>query len=117
MNSLISFQLFVLFLNLLLLFFDFSNCHIPNTLEGPFLPVTVPFDTSLRGDTEDLPDDDPRVRRQVTGFQPEQISLSLSTTHHSVWLSWITGMSMILMPSGLYVVILDLADNAFVLLI
>jgi acid phosphatase type 7 len=93
MNSLTSLQLFFLLLNLLPLFFTFSNCHIPTTLEGPFLPVTVPFDTSLRGDTEDLPDDDPRVRRQVTGFQPEQISLSLSTTHHSVWLSWITGMS------------------------
>ncbi|KAK2414125.1 purple acid phosphatase [Trifolium repens] len=84
---------FILFLNLLHLFPTFSNCHIPipTTLEGPFLPVTVPFDPSLRGDTVDLPDTDPRVRRQVTGFQPEQISLSLSTTHDSVWISWITG--------------------------
>jgi hypothetical protein len=86
---------FILFLNLLPLFHTFINCHIPipTTLEGPFLPVTVPFDPSLRGDTVDLPDTDPRVRRQVIGFEPEQISLSLSTTHDSVWISWITGMN------------------------
>lgn len=76
---------------ILLLFVPFTNCHIPTTLEGPFVPVTVPFDTSLRGVAVDLPDTDPRVRRQVRGFEPEQISLSLSTTFDSVWITWITG--------------------------
>ncbi|KAL5058628.1 hypothetical protein RYX36_030232 [Vicia faba] len=69
----------------------YINCHIPTTLEGSFLPVTVPFDVSTCGNTSDLPDTDPRVRRQVVGFEPEQISLSLSSTHDSVWVSWITG--------------------------
>jgi hypothetical protein len=45
----------------------------------------------LRGNAVDLPDADPRVRRRVKGFQPEQISLSLSATYDSVWISWITG--------------------------
>ncbi|KAK7256037.1 hypothetical protein RIF29_29469 [Crotalaria pallida] len=76
---------------LLLLCFGHYYCHVPTTLEGPFEPVTVPFDPALRGVAVDLPDTDPRVRRQVQGFQPEQISLSLSTTHDSVWVSWITG--------------------------
>lgn len=64
---------------------------IPSTLDGPFEPRTVPFDVSLRGNAVDLPDADPRVRRRVKGFQPEQISLSLSATYDSVWISWITG--------------------------
>ncbi|TKY66137.1 Purple acid phosphatase 15 [Spatholobus suberectus] len=79
---------FVLLLNLLV---GFGHCHIPSTLEGPFDPVTVPFDPALRGVAVDLPDTDPRVRRLVQGFEPEQISVSLSTTHDSVWISWITG--------------------------
>uniref|UniRef100_A0A6N2LCZ0 Purple acid phosphatase n=2 Tax=Salix viminalis TaxID=40686 RepID=A0A6N2LCZ0_SALVM len=64
---------------------------IPSTLDGPFAPHTAPFDVSLRGNAVDLPDTDPRVRRRVKGFQPEQISVSLSTTYDSVWISWITG--------------------------
>ncbi|GLT28179.1 hypothetical protein SLA2020_031300 [Shorea laevis] len=64
---------------------------IPSTLDGPFVPVTVPYDVSLRGNAVDLPGTDPRVRRRVQGFQPEQISVSLSYTYDSVWISWITG--------------------------
>ncbi|XP_061371627.1 purple acid phosphatase 15-like isoform X2 [Gastrolobium bilobum] len=79
---------FVLLLNVLV---GFGHCHIPTTLEGPFDPVTVPFDPALRGVALDLPDTDPRVRRHVRGFEPEQISLSLSSNHDSIWVSWITG--------------------------
>ncbi|MBA0560436.1 hypothetical protein Golob_017333 [Gossypium lobatum] len=64
---------------------------IPSTLDGPFEPVTVPYDVSLRGNAVDLPDTDPRVRRCVEGFEPEQISVSLSVNYDSVWISWITG--------------------------
>eukprot|EP01018_Ginkgo_biloba_P037583 Gb_25900 [translate_table: standard] len=64
--------------------------RIPTTLEGPFEPVTVPFDNSLRGQTIDLPEDDPRVQKRVTGISPEQISLALSTPD-AVWVSWVTG--------------------------
>lgn len=64
---------------------------IPTTLDGPFKPVTVPFNTSLRGKAIDLPDTDIRVQRVVQGFEPEQISISLSTSHDSVWISWVTG--------------------------
>ncbi|KAJ4851517.1 Purple acid phosphatase 15 [Turnera subulata] len=69
--------------------------NIPSTLDGPFEPVTIPLDVSLRGLALDLPDIDPRVRRRVKGFEPEQISVSLSATHDSVWISWITGESQI----------------------
>ncbi|KAK6145826.1 hypothetical protein DH2020_019695 [Rehmannia glutinosa] len=65
--------------------------EIPTTLEGPFNPVTIPLDKSFRGHAIDLPDNDPRVQRNVTGFEPEQISVSLSSTYDSVWISWITG--------------------------
>ncbi|GER28783.1 purple acid phosphatase [Striga asiatica] len=65
--------------------------EIPTTLEGPFIPVTVPLDKSFRGHAIDLPDNDPRVQRNVTGYGPEQISVSLSSTYDSVWISWITG--------------------------
>ncbi|EPS72247.1 purple acid phosphatase, partial [Genlisea aurea] len=67
------------------------RAEIPTTIQGPFKPVTVPLDASFKGSAEDLPDTDPRVRRNVTGFQPEQISISLSSTYDSVWISWITG--------------------------
>ncbi|XP_057965783.1 purple acid phosphatase 15-like [Malania oleifera] len=67
------------------------HARIPTTLDGPFDPVTVPFDRRLRGHAVDLSDTDPRVRRRVSGYEPEQISVSLSTTHDSVWISWITG--------------------------
>ena len=69
-----------------------NTSKIPTTLEGPFKPVTVPLDNSFRGHAIDLPETDPRVQRTVTGFEPEQISVSLSSTHDSVWISWITGM-------------------------
>ncbi|KAL0403799.1 UNVERIFIED_CONTAM: Purple acid phosphatase 15 [Sesamum radiatum] len=64
---------------------------IPTTLDGPFKPVTVPLDESFRGNAIDLPDSDPRVQRKVSGFEPEQISVSLSYNYDSVWISWITG--------------------------
>ncbi|KAI5650641.1 hypothetical protein M9H77_36646 [Catharanthus roseus] len=64
---------------------------IPTTLDGPFKPVTISLDKSFRGNAIDLPDTDPRVQRNVVGFEPEQISVSLSSTYDSVWISWITG--------------------------
>lgn len=70
---------------------------IPRTIDGPFKPVTVPLDKSFRGHAVDIPDTDPLVQRTVQGFQPEQISLSLSTSHDSVWVSWITGTSLFLL--------------------
>ncbi|KAH7683084.1 Acid phosphatase protein [Dioscorea alata] len=69
---------------------------IPTTLDGPFPPLTVSLDDSgFRGNAVDLPGTDPRVRRMVNGFEPEQISVSLSTFADSVWISWITGESQI----------------------
>nr|GLL43795.1 purple acid phosphatase 15-like [Ipomoea trifida] len=64
---------------------------IPSTLDGPSEPVTVALDQTFRGHAIDLPDTDPRVQRTVEGWKPEQISVSLSSTHQSVWISWITG--------------------------
>ncbi|XP_041003557.1 purple acid phosphatase 15 isoform X1 [Juglans microcarpa x Juglans regia] len=72
-----------------------SGTKIPSTLDGPFEPVTVPFDANLRGNAVDLPESDPRVQRRVKGFEPEQISVSLSSHYDSVWISWITGESQI----------------------
>ncbi|KAG7987627.1 hypothetical protein I3843_03G144000 [Carya illinoinensis] len=72
-----------------------SGIKIPSTLDGPFEPVTVPFDANLRGNAVDLPESDPRVQRRVKGFEPEQISVSLSSHDDSVWISWITGESQI----------------------
>lgn len=77
---------------LLLLAVVAVESRIPTTLDGPFKPVTVPFDLSLRGNAVDLPDSDRRVRRSVKGFEPEQISVTLSASHDSVWISWITGL-------------------------
>ncbi|KAI3925951.1 hypothetical protein MKW98_028087 [Papaver atlanticum] len=77
--------------SLLLGFVILVNGDIPTTLDGPFDPVTVPFDENLRGHAVDLPDTDPRVQRNVTGFEPEQISVSLSVSYDSVSISWITG--------------------------
>lgn len=76
---------------LILVNFAAIHARIPTTLDGPFTPVTVPFDQSLRGKAVDLPDTDPRVRRRVRGFEPEQISVALSASFDSVWISWITG--------------------------
>ncbi|XP_047319314.1 purple acid phosphatase 15-like [Impatiens glandulifera] len=82
----------MLFLFLLLLGLSPASIHtIPTTLDGPFPPVTVPLDDSFRGNAVDLPDTDTRVRRNVNGFQPEQITVSLSSTYDSVWISWVTG--------------------------
>lgn len=70
---------------------DVAN-GIPTTLDGPFVPVTSPLDgAGFRGSAVDLPDSDPRVRRRARGFEPEQISVSLSATPDSVWISWVTG--------------------------
>ena len=74
-----------------LLLFALSYAQIPTTLDGPFKPLTVSFDESLRGNAVDLPHTDPRVQRRVSGFEPEQISVSLSYDYDSVWISWITG--------------------------
>ncbi|XP_038989739.1 purple acid phosphatase 15-like [Phoenix dactylifera] len=69
-----------------------SNGEIPTTLDGPFDPVTSPLDhKKFRGLAVDLPDSDPRVQWQARGFEPEQISISLSTTPDSIWISWVTG--------------------------
>lgn len=39
----------------------------------------------------DMPHTDPLLQTTAQGFQPQQISLSLSSSHHSVSISWITG--------------------------
>ncbi|KAL5798743.1 hypothetical protein ACOSQ2_003563 [Xanthoceras sorbifolium] len=85
---------FAISCNLIFLLLDHHlaiRADIPSTLDGPFAPVTVPYDFSLRGNAVDIPDSDPRVRRRVGEFEPEQISLSLSATYDSLWISWITG--------------------------
>ncbi|KAK1294101.1 Purple acid phosphatase 15 [Acorus calamus] len=65
---------------------------VPTTLDGPFEPVTVPLpDDVFRGHAVDLPPTDARVRRNVVGFEPEQVSVSLSAESDSVWVSWVTG--------------------------
>lgn len=72
--------------------------RIPTTLDGPFVPVTVPiYGRVTPRNAVDLPDSDPRVQRRVTGWEPEQISLSLSATEDSVWISWITGLCSVLL--------------------
>ncbi|KAL2932754.1 Purple acid phosphatase 15 [Bienertia sinuspersici] len=82
----------LIFVAFSLLTFSLSSAtSIPTTLDGPFEPVTVPYDVSLRGNAVDLPDTDSRVQRIVNGFEPEQISVSLSVDYDSVWISWITG--------------------------
>ncbi|XP_024519500.1 purple acid phosphatase 23 [Selaginella moellendorffii] len=63
---------------------------IPTTLEGPFKPVTIPFDSSLRRGSQDLPTDDPRLQRTRPHGFPEQIKLALSH-HGSMWVSWVSG--------------------------
>lgn len=63
---------------------------IPTTLEGPFDPVTIRFDPSLRQGSDDIPMDDPRLKKNVTSMFPEQIALALSTPT-SMWVSWVTG--------------------------
>lgn len=61
-------------------------------MDGPFEPVTVPLDGRVaRGHAVDLPASDFRLQRKVTELEPEQISVSLSATEDSVWISWVTG--------------------------
>ena len=67
-----------------------SGKHIPTTLEGPFDPITIRFDPSLRRGSDDIPMDDPRLKKNVTSMFPEQIALALSTPT-SIWVSWVTG--------------------------
>lgn len=74
---------------------DGDGDGIPTTLDGPFKPVTVPLDTSFRGNAVDLPHSDPRLQRMVQGFEPEQISVTLSSTYDSVWISWVTGLTLL----------------------
>ncbi|CAM8983600.1 unnamed protein product [Rhodiola kirilowii] len=82
-----SISLFLMLLSLSALTFG----EIQTTLQGPFTPVTVQLDPSFRGHAVDLPSSDPRLRRRVEGFEPEQIAVSLSSTYDSVWISWVTG--------------------------
>ncbi|ERN02607.1 hypothetical protein AMTR_s00087p00171120, partial [Amborella trichopoda] len=70
--------------------FPSAIAKIPTTLDGPFDPITVPFDNSLRGHAIDLPDSDPRARKPGRTLEPEQISLSLSTPD-AIWVTYITG--------------------------
>jgi len=72
---------------------------IPTTLDGPFKPVTVPLDQTFRGNAMDLPHTDPLLQTTAQDFQPQQISLSLSASHHSVSISWITGTT----PQGIHI--------------
>lgn len=67
------------------------NGQFPSTLEGPFKPVTVPVNYSIIGQVTSLPvNDNPPLSPEIE-FQPQQISLSLSSDLSSVWVSWITG--------------------------
>ncbi|KAL4643780.1 hypothetical protein ACB092_02G116700 [Castanea dentata] len=67
-----------------------TESQIPTTLDGPFKPVTLRLDPSLRKGSSDLPMDDPRIKRNVTSNFPEQIALAISSPT-SVWVSWVTG--------------------------
>ncbi|XP_012071129.1 purple acid phosphatase 15 isoform X2 [Jatropha curcas] len=71
---------------------DIVHGDFPTTLEGPFKPVTVPLDNkTYHGNAIDLPDTYPQLQKNVEGFEPQQISVSLSSTYDSVWISWVTG--------------------------
>jgi hypothetical protein len=61
---------------------------IPTTLEGPFKPVTRSFDPSLRRGSDELPMDDPRLKRNVTSMFPEQIALALSSPTSMGFSDW-----------------------------
>ncbi|XP_057958200.1 purple acid phosphatase 15-like [Malania oleifera] len=65
---------------------------IPTTAEGPFKPVTVTLDSAFRGRAEDLPHTHPALQTNgALPFHPQQISISLSATFDSAWVSWVTG--------------------------
>ncbi|XVF65207.1 hypothetical protein PTKIN_Ptkin09bG0228700 [Pterospermum kingtungense] len=67
------------------------NGQFPTTLEGPFEPVTVPVNYSILGEVTSLPINQNPLLSPKIKFEPEQISLSLSSDSFSVWISWITG--------------------------
>ncbi|XP_040994094.1 purple acid phosphatase 23 [Juglans microcarpa x Juglans regia] len=67
-----------------------TEARIPTTLEGPFKPVTQRLDPSLRRGSDDLPMNDPRLKKNLTSNFPEQIALAISSAT-SMWVSWITG--------------------------
>ncbi|XP_039050914.1 purple acid phosphatase 15-like [Hibiscus syriacus] len=79
------------FLILLSFIFVVVNGQFPTTLEGPFKPVTVPVDYAIVGKVTRLPVNKNPIIRPTIEFQPEQISLSLSSNFSSVWVSWIAG--------------------------
>lgn len=60
------------------------------TLDGPFKPETAPLDPNLNPIAFDLPDSDPSFVEPNSKFQPQQISVSLSYSFDSVWISWVT---------------------------
>lgn len=62
----------------------------PSTLDGPFTPVTAPLDPKLNPVAFDLPESDPSFVQPNSKFLPEQISVSLSYSFDSVWISWVT---------------------------
>ncbi|KAF5752492.1 purple acid phosphatase superfamily protein [Tripterygium wilfordii] len=67
------------------------HAGIPTTLDGPFTPVTAPLDQNFTRNVTDLPNTDSLFHGVNNGFEPEQVSVSLSAHHDSVWISWITG--------------------------
>lgn len=71
------------------------NGQFPTTLEGPFKPVSVPVNYSIIGKVTSLPDDNNHSLSPEIEFQPQQISLSLSSDLSSVWVSWITGICLV----------------------
>ncbi|XP_051129157.1 purple acid phosphatase 23 isoform X2 [Andrographis paniculata] len=88
--SISSSLLLLLLLLLIMAVAEMSAQPIPTTLDGPFKPVTVRFNSSLRRGSDDLPMDHPRLRRNATGNFPEQIAIALSNPT-SMWISWVTG--------------------------
>ncbi|ESQ51860.1 hypothetical protein EUTSA_v10016507mg [Eutrema salsugineum] len=61
------------------------------TLEGPFKPETASLDPNLNPVAFDLPESDPSFVEPNSKFlRPEQISVSLSYSFDSVWISWVT---------------------------
>ncbi|XP_065862811.1 purple acid phosphatase 15-like [Euphorbia lathyris] len=86
-------SLFPLFFSLLLLCSStIFHGDFPTTLQGPFTPVTVPLDNkTYHGNALDLPATNPQIQKIGEPFQPEQISVSLSSDYDSVWISWLTG--------------------------
>lgn len=64
----------------------------PTTLDGPLNPVTAPLDPNLNPIAFDLPESDPSFVKPNPEFLPQQISVSLSYSFDSVWISWVTGL-------------------------